>query len=176
MLQLTPPRRIFLAGQPVDLRKGSDGLAALCRQTLSENPLSGAVSVFRNRTGTTRKLLASEGQGFWLCTNRLSQGRCHWWPTAATSRVTLSAQQLSLRLWNGNPERAPLAPLWRPVSYAGTSAAGYFPGSPAPGLAKTSGRCSWTATRYSSAVTPACRHVALPLVSRLALEALCSVA
>ena len=51
MLQLTPQSRIFLAVQPVDFRKGIDGLAALCRQTLSENPLGGAVYVFRNRTG-----------------------------------------------------------------------------------------------------------------------------
>ena len=39
MLQLTPQSRIFLAVQPVDFRKGIDGLAALCRQTLHENPL-----------------------------------------------------------------------------------------------------------------------------------------
>ena len=65
MLQLTPQSRIFLAVPPVDCRKGIDGLAALCRQTLGENPLGGAVYVFRNRTGTTLKLLAYDGQGFW---------------------------------------------------------------------------------------------------------------
>jgi transposase len=124
MLPLTPQSRLFLAVQPVDFRKGIDGLAALCRQTLSDNPLGGAVYVFRNRTGTTLKLLASEGQGFWLCTKRLSQGRFHWWPTAASPRVTLSAPHLSILLWNGNPERAQLAPDWRPVPYEGTSAAG----------------------------------------------------
>jgi hypothetical protein len=47
MVQLTPQSRIFLAVQPVDFRKGIDGLVALCRQTLSENPLDGAVYVFR---------------------------------------------------------------------------------------------------------------------------------
>jgi len=69
MLQLTPQSRIFLAVQPVDFRKGIDGLAVLCRQALGENPLGGAVTVFRNRTGTTLKLLVYDGQGFWLCTN-----------------------------------------------------------------------------------------------------------
>ena len=69
MLQLTPQSRIFLAVQPVDFRKGIDGLAALCRQTMQENPLGGMVYVFRNRTGTTLKLLTYDGQGFWLCTN-----------------------------------------------------------------------------------------------------------
>ena len=36
MLQLTPQSRIFLAMQPVDFRKGIDGLAAVCRQVLGE--------------------------------------------------------------------------------------------------------------------------------------------
>jgi hypothetical protein len=43
MLQLTPQSRIFLATVPVDFRKGLDGLVAVCRQVLGDNPLSGAV-------------------------------------------------------------------------------------------------------------------------------------
>jgi transposase len=116
MLQLTPQSRIFLAVQPVDFRKGIDGLAALCRQTLAENPLGGAVYVFRNRTGTTLKLLAYDGQGFWLCTKRLSQGRFRGWPTTPTPRVPLSARELTILLWNGFPDRAHMAPAWRAVS------------------------------------------------------------
>lgn len=123
MLQLTPQSRIFLAVQPVDCRKGSDGLAALCRQVLHDNPMGGAVYVFRNRTGTTLKLLAYDGQGFWLCTKRLSSGHFAWWPTAPTQRVTLSAWELTILLGNGHPDRAQLAPDWRPIRYAGTSAA-----------------------------------------------------
>ena len=123
MLQLTPHSRIFLALEPVDCRRGIDGLAAVCRQALGENPLGGAVYVFRNRTGTMLKLLAYDGQGFWLCTNRLSQGRFHWWPTAANPSVTLSAWELSILLGNGHPDRAQLAPAWRPVAYEGASAA-----------------------------------------------------
>jgi transposase len=116
MLQLTPQSRIFLALEPVDCRKGIDGLAAVCRQALGDNPLGGAVYVFRNRTGTTLKLLAYDGQGFWLCTKRLSQGRFHWWPTAATPSVRLSARELTVLLWNGFPERAQMAPEWRQVA------------------------------------------------------------
>jgi len=123
MLQLTPQSRIFLAVPPIDFRKGLDGLAALCRQTLNENPLGGTVYVFRNRTGTTLKLLAYDGQGFWLCTKRLSQGHFHWWPTATTPSVTLSAWELNVLLGNGHPDRAQLAPDWRPIRYDGTRAA-----------------------------------------------------
>jgi len=66
MLQLTPQSRIFVATAPVDFRKGIDGLAAVCRQVLGDNPLIGAVYVFRNRAGTALKLLLYDGQGYWL--------------------------------------------------------------------------------------------------------------
>jgi transposase len=77
MLQLTPQSRIFVATEPVDFRKGIDGLCAVCRHALGDNPLEGAVYVFRNRAGTALKLLLYDGQGYWLCMKRLSQGRFH---------------------------------------------------------------------------------------------------
>jgi transposase len=116
MLQLTPQSRIFLATQPVDFRKGIDGLAAVCRQVLGENPLAGAVSVFRNRAATALKLLLYDGQGYWLLMKRLSQGRFTWWPTTADARVPLSARELMIVLWNGDPERAQMAQDWRRVA------------------------------------------------------------
>ena len=57
MLQLAPQSRIFLAIQPVDFRKGIDSLAAVCRQILGQQPLSGAVFVFRNRSATALTIL-----------------------------------------------------------------------------------------------------------------------
>ena len=52
MLQLTPHTRIFLAVEAIDGRKGIDGLAAVCRHALGDNPLDGAVYVFRTRAGS----------------------------------------------------------------------------------------------------------------------------
>ena len=115
MLQLTPQTRILLATKPVDFRKGIDSLAAVCRQVLTDNPLSGTVFVFRNRAGTALKVLCYDGQGFWLCTKRLSQGRFTWWPQTADARVPLSARELLIVLWNGDPERAQMAHDWRRV-------------------------------------------------------------
>jgi transposase len=174
MLQLTPQSRIFLAVQPGDFRKGIAGLAAWCRQPLSENPLGGALYVFRNRTGTTLKLLAYDGPGFWLCPKRLSQGRFPWGPPTAGPRVTLFAQELSLLLGTGNPARAQVAPRWRPVTYEGPRAASSFPGSHALGLANPSGRGSWTAPRESRAFPPACPQGAITRVRTRAMDALCS--
>jgi transposase len=116
MLQLTPQSRIFLAVEPVDFRAGIDRLAAFCRQGLSQNPLEGAIYVFRNRRSTALKLLVYDGQGFWLCTKRLSQGRFQWWPRAETPACRLSARELHILLWNGCPDAARMAEDWRRVA------------------------------------------------------------
>ena len=116
MLQLTPQTRIFLATEPVDFRKGIDGLAAVCRQALAVNPLEGAVYVFRNRSGTALKILCYDGQGFWLCMKRLSQGRFRWWPRGVDPTCPLSARELAIVLWNGNPQSAGMAQDWRRVA------------------------------------------------------------
>ena len=116
MIQITPQMRILLAVAPVDFRRGIDGLAQVCRAALQVDPLSGAVVVFRNRRGTALKVLVYDGQGFWLCQKRLSTGRFQWWPTAPMPSVRLSARELTILLWNGYPDRAQLAPVWRAVT------------------------------------------------------------
>ena len=116
MLQLTPQSRIFLAIAPVDFRKGIDSLAAVCRQALAENPRSGAIYVFRNRAGTALKLLFYDGQGYWLCTKRLSQGRFTYWPDAPGTHAPLAARELAIVLWNGHPAQAGMAEDWQPLA------------------------------------------------------------
>jgi transposase len=39
--------RVLIATKPVDFRKGADGLAALVRETLGDDPFSGSIYVFR---------------------------------------------------------------------------------------------------------------------------------
>lgn len=117
MIQITPQMRILLAVEPVDFRRGIDGLARLCREAMSADPFSGTVFVFRNRGGTAVKLLTYDGQGMWLCQKRLSKGRFQWWPDAnGGGSRSLDAHELQLMLWNGNPESAGVAPMWRPVA------------------------------------------------------------
>jgi transposase len=116
MSPLTPHSRIFVATEPVDFRKGIDGLGAVCRQRLGDNPLEGAVDVFRNRSGTSLKLLLYAGQGYGMMLKRLSQGRFSWWPNSADARGPLSARALIILTWNGNPDRAQMAQDWRRVA------------------------------------------------------------
>ena len=114
MIALTPQMRILVAVKPVDFRNGIDGLGGVCRRQLREDPLSGCVFVFRNRRGTAVKVLVYDGQGFWLCQKRLSKGHFRWWPESATEgRRELEARELQLMLWNGDPSRGALGPLWR---------------------------------------------------------------
>ena len=121
MLSIAPQMRILVAVEPADFRKGIDGLAGVCRKALGEDPFSGCVFVFRNRRATAIKILVYDGQGFWLCQKRLSKGRFQWWPVfsdAAAGRPAsggrgLEARDLQLLVWNGDPSRGAMKPLWR---------------------------------------------------------------
>ena len=116
MIQITPQMRILLAVEPADFRKGIDGLAQLCRQRLQADPLSGALFVFSNRRRKALKILVYDGQGFWLCQKRLSQGRFDWWPNpGGGASARLDVHQVQLLLWNGNPQSVQAAPMWRSV-------------------------------------------------------------
>lgn len=116
MIQVTPHMRILLAVSPVDFRKGIDGLARSCREVLESDPFSGYVFVFRNRLGTSIKILTYDGQGYWLCQKRLSKGRFRWWPKSVESGINrLTAQELQILLWNGNPEDVRMAAQWKPI-------------------------------------------------------------
>jgi len=118
MIQITPQMRVLVAIAAVDFRRGIDGLAAVCRQTLAADPLSGTVFVFRNRRHTAIKLLVYDGQGFWLCQKRLSTGRFRWWPqsTADTKTQSLEAHELQVLICGGDPSGVQTAPVWRRVS------------------------------------------------------------
>jgi hypothetical protein len=72
MIQTTVQMRILVAVEAVDFRNGIDGLARVCKQQLQADPFSGGLFVFRNRRRTAIKILAYDGQGFWLCQNQQS--------------------------------------------------------------------------------------------------------
>jgi transposase len=116
VIQLTPQMRILLAVQPVDFRKGIDGLAAVCRSVIKTDPFGGFIFVFRNRRKTTIKLLTYDGQGFWLFQKRLSTGRFRWWPEHEEQRVrVLAVHELQLLIWNGDPSSARVEGMWRRI-------------------------------------------------------------
>jgi transposase len=116
VIQITPQMRVLVAVEPADFRCGIDGLAQVCRQVLASDPFSGVVFVFRNRRGTGLKLLVYDGQGYWLCYKRFSQGRFRWWPVEAGKAVTvLQAHELAVLFRGGDPRATRAAPVWRAV-------------------------------------------------------------
>jgi transposase len=114
MMQLTPQMRILVSVQPADFRKGIDGLARVCREMLASDPFSGALFVFRNRRSTAIKILAYDGQGFWLCQKRLSEGKFRYWPgRGGEVQHEMLAHQLQVLLVGGDPDGTRAAPQWR---------------------------------------------------------------
>ena len=74
MLTLGTTGRIWLCTQPVDGRKGFDGLCAVVTAHLGQDPLSGDLFVFRNRRGDRLKVLAWQGDGYAMYLRRLERG------------------------------------------------------------------------------------------------------
>ena len=119
MIQITPQMRILLCVEPVDFRRGIDGLARLCRETLQSDPFSGVAFVFIGRSAKAIRVLVYDGQGYWLCQKRLSSGRFRFWPQAlkASERArSLAAHELNVLLAGGDPEATSAAPQWRRVT------------------------------------------------------------
>jgi transposase len=115
MIQVTPHMRVLVAVEPVDFRRGIDGLARMVREVLASDPFGGAVYLFRNRRGTAVKLLVYDGQGFWLCQKRLSTGRFRHWPEGGEAGATLEPHELTVLLSGGDFVAARGAPVWRRV-------------------------------------------------------------
>lgn len=67
--------RIWLCTQPTDMRKGFNGLSALVKNTLQENPLSGQLFVFVNRRKNQTKVLYFDRSGYCIWSKRLEQGQ-----------------------------------------------------------------------------------------------------
>jgi transposase len=68
-------RRLFLCAQPVDMRKGMDGLASFVLAQLQRDPGNGDIFIFLGKRAKSLKALCWDGDGYWLCTKRLAEGR-----------------------------------------------------------------------------------------------------
>ena len=104
MLQITSKHKVFMAVQPIDFRFGIDAIAALCLRLYQLDPKSGHFFLFKNGKGNAIKILAYDSQGFWLCHKRLSSGRFQYWPKSKEEVLTLTAAQLHVLLYNGDPQ------------------------------------------------------------------------
>lgn len=74
MLNLTGNTRIWLCTEATDMRKSFDGLSAMVKQVLKQNPVSGDFFVFINRRRSMMKVLYFSPGGYCLWCKRLEQG------------------------------------------------------------------------------------------------------
>lgn len=89
--------RIYVAVQPVDMRKQFNGLWAAVAEQLGEDPKCGAVFAFINKERTRLKLLYWDGTGVWVLAKRLEKGRFSWpQPSEATRKLSLAPEALAL--------------------------------------------------------------------------------
>lgn len=91
--------RVWLYTEPTDMRKSFDGLAALVKEKLAEDPLSGQLFVFINRKRNYLKALYFDRSGYALWAKRLEQGQFHYRRDRDPGRkVALNVTELKLLL------------------------------------------------------------------------------
>src|SRR6202795_3828253 len=82
------------------MRQGFEGLHGLVRDQLGQDPMSGHLFLFTNRTRTRLKALVWDGSGLWVCAKRLEKGRFCWPEAGAVRSVTMRPEELAM-LVNG---------------------------------------------------------------------------
>ena len=114
MLTLPASVRIFVAAEPVDLRRGFDGLAAATRSLIREEPLSGHVFAFVNRRRNRIKLLVWDRTGWIIVYKRLERGTFTLGtePAAGARHVEIDAGELGLILEGLDLRGAHRQPRW----------------------------------------------------------------
>ncbi len=112
MLSLPPAVRIFVATEPTNMHLSFDRLAALARDVIQQDPLSGHLFVFRNRSDDKVKILGWDRSGFCLWYKRLEQGVFHF-PHAPATHLEVDAAELTLLLDGIDLTDATRRPRWR---------------------------------------------------------------
>ena len=119
MMLLPPSVQIYLATEPVDLRRGHDGLAALVRQQWSLELYAGHLFVFVGRRLDRCKILFWTRGGFVLYYKRLERGRFRVPALQGSGRtITIDGTQLTMLLDGIDLSRVRRPAAWTPPSRA----------------------------------------------------------
>jgi transposase len=107
MLTLPPSTRVFVATRPADMRRSFDGLLALVRVFLGhDDPLSGHLFVFRNKSGDRLKVLWWDRDGLAIFYKRLEEGGFPFpTPASEAKEVEMTATDLQLVLQGIDPAK-----------------------------------------------------------------------
>ncbi|EAQ96473.1 IS66 family insertion sequence element accessory protein TnpB [Congregibacter litoralis] len=86
---------VYLCREPIDFRKGINGLSVWVEDSLSLDPLAATLFVFCNRRRDEVKILYWERSGFCLWQKRLEKARYHGPRKQSGAIVMLTGQQLN---------------------------------------------------------------------------------
>jgi transposase len=90
--------KVYLAVEPVDMRKQYDGLWTLAQEKLREDPRQGALFAFTNKDRNRLKLLYWDGSGVWVLAKRLEEGRFSWPLGSDRTKLSLTPESLTMLL------------------------------------------------------------------------------
>ena|ERR1700733_8555750 len=90
--------RIFLCTEPADMRKNINGLSGLVRKSMTLDPLSGHLFVFRNQRGDRPKALYWDSDGFAIWYKMLQRGTFRFPDLKNYSSAGLEIDHSTLRL------------------------------------------------------------------------------
>lgn len=116
MLTFPSSTRIYVASEPVDIRKGIDALAGWVEQN-GLDVYSGHVFVFLSRRMTHVKALTWSRGGFVLLHKRLEEGRFHFPARAPGARtVAIDATEIAMLLDGIEIQKVQRSKAWSPAS------------------------------------------------------------
>jgi len=116
VLSLGPAVQVVLATEPVDLRRGHDGLITLVRSLWRADPYSGTLFVFFGRRRDRVKVLFFSAGGFVVYYKRLERGRfCMPHVPEAATQVVLDAASLAMLLDGVDLRAVRRGPRWEPA-------------------------------------------------------------
>ena len=98
MFNFATTQRIYLAVEPVDMRKQFNGLWALASEKLREDPFKGSLFVFTNKDRDRLKILYWDGSGGWGLAKRLEKGRFSWPQAKGAEKLHLEPAALTMLL------------------------------------------------------------------------------
>jgi len=110
MMAVASSTKVFLCCQPVDMRKGMDGLSAQVATVIRMDPYSGHLFVFRGKRAGYVKILHWDGTGLCLYAKRMEKG-VFVWPPVLDERLHLTAAQLALLIEGIDWRRTVAAPV-----------------------------------------------------------------
>lgn len=115
VLMLPSSVRIWLAVEPMDMRRGHDGLIAVVRNAWGQDPFSGHLFVFVGKRGDRCKIVFWDRGGFVLYYKRLERGRFRPPKLAAGAQTaSLDATELAMLLDGIEVQRVRRPALWEP--------------------------------------------------------------